>query len=186
MQREENSNSSSRKSWRGVYFDKLYIILSVLLHIFLSAFPPCFLFPTTSIYSSQTSPLFSPSPILHLHLSTPRHSLFLPCLLSLLFFFFFFFYLMPLLLPMSVVLSRALLRQIKRPIHLVSSVLRRTGNVRSLLSSVSTDSHLSTLSSGEQIRSELGQVTQWWINGRWPWVRIYRTGWGCSSWNLMG
>lgn len=41
-------------------------------------------------------------------------------------------------------------------------------NVHSpLLSSVSADSHLSTPSSDEQIRSKLGQVTQWWMNGSW-------------------
>lgn len=46
--------------------------------------------------------------------------------------FFYFFPLSPLLLPMSVVLSRVLLRQIRHSIHLVSSVLQRSGNVRSL------------------------------------------------------
>lgn len=59
----------------------------------------------------------------------------------------YFFSLSPLLSPMSVVLSCVLMRQIKRPIHLVSSVLQIAGNLHCLLSSVSTDSYLSTSSS---------------------------------------
>lgn len=72
------SSSCWRKTRRRLGFDKLFVILSVLLCIFLS---PCFL---AIIYSFQTSPfslsspLPFPSSVLLLNLSAPWHSLFLP------------------------------------------------------------------------------------------------------------
>lgn len=127
------SSSCWRKTGRRLGFDKLFVILSVLLCIFLS---PCFL---AIIYSFQaslfslSSPLLFPSRLLYCssifqHPGTP-----FSCLLV-----SYFFSLSPLLLPMSVVVSCVLLRQIKCSIHLLSSVLQRTVNVRSLPSSVSS------------------------------------------------
>lgn len=123
--------------------------------------------------SPQNSPLFPPASYLALQsLNTLALPFFFSFLTDLLFYFS-----STSLRPVSVVPSRALLRQIKCPIHLVSSPLHRAGEralSSPLLSSVSADSHLSTPSPDEQIRSKLGQVTQWWMNGRWPWLRIYR------------
>lgn len=66
--------------------------------------------------------------------------------------------------------SCVLLRQIERSIHLVSSVLQWTEKCALFSSSLSPLHFIIT----EQIRLELGQVTQCRINRRWLRVRIYR------------
>lgn len=78
------------------------------------------------------------------NLSTSWRSLFLLVCCCFFFSCLSFLVVTTLLLLMSVVLSCVVLRQIKCSIHLMSYVLQR--NVHSLFSSVSTDSHLSTLS----------------------------------------
>ena len=123
----------------------------------------------------QPSPLFPPASYLALQSLNTTQSLF----------FFFFFsptcsFIFPprrhFSRPVSVVPSRAsaATNQVPHSSRVISVTQSwKTCTLSPLLSSVSADSHLSTPSSDEQIRSELGQVTQWRMNGRWPWVRIY-------------
>lgn len=98
------------------FFPLVFSLSSILFKRPLFRFP--LLFPSHLLYCSS---IFQ-------HPGTP-----FSCLLV-----SYFFSLSPLLLPMSVVVSCVLLRQIKCSIHLLSSVLQRTVNVRSLPSSVSS------------------------------------------------
>lgn len=51
MQSEENRNSYPRKTWRGVYVDKLHVILSLLMHISSRYVSPPFFLSTIKLLS---------------------------------------------------------------------------------------------------------------------------------------
>lgn len=141
------SERKIREKKRNFY--QTYLTLSASLHIHL--LPP-------HAFSSHLPPslLSDFLPSLRHNLSTPHNSLFFLCSMV--------FSPSP-RLPPDARLSGASLRQIKRRIRPVSSLLLRAE--KRALSSVSADSsRLAT--SASQSRLELGQVTQCWINGRWP------------------
>lgn len=184
MQREENSNSYSRKTWRGVDSDKLNVILSVLLYIFLSAFSPFFSsqIPLSSsillnclLSAILSSPHLLSCTSIFQHPGTP----FSCCL------FFIFSPCRHFCCQCQLCCLVYCCNKSSAPFiscHLCCRELDMCA-LSSPLSPLTATSPLYHRPA-DQIRSELGQETQCWINGRWPWVGIYWT--DCSSWNEKG
>lgn len=162
MQREENSNSCSKWTWGGVDFDKLFIILSVFLHIFLSSF-------LVLIYSSQMSPsaflyslwLLSCTSIFQ-HRRTP-----FSCLLV---FFFFSSFATSLANVRCAVSCTIAANQVLHSSRVIC-VTENWKCAHAPLLCLHWQLHIHFIID-EQIRLERSQVTQCWINRSLLWVRI--------------
>lgn len=143
----------SRKSRKGIYFEKLLVTFPILLHIFFALsfffFFFCFLstvFSQISLCLPSCTTIFKHSPfllILFCHpvtTSVPGVS--------------------------CAVLCTDVTNQAIRPKHLVSCKLQIAGNLRCLISSLSTDSYILTLSL--MSRSDWSWAkSHWWITGWW-------------------
>lgn len=144
----------SRKSRKGIYFEKLLVTFPILLHIFfaLSFFFFFFAFCPLSFLRFLSVSHLAPQ-----SLST------LPSFLLIL-----FCHPVTTSVPgvSCAVLCTDVTNQAIRPKHLVSCKLQIAGNLRCLISSLSTDSYILTLSL--MSRSDWSWAkSHWWITGWW-------------------
>lgn len=153
MQREENRKLPLVTDLKGEFILTNCMSFCLYCDTLSLRFPP--LFCVLYLFSN-----FSPSPILHLSLSTPRHSPFLPA--RSLFF-------LPVATSLTDVSRAVLCTDATNQAAHSSRVICVTDSWKRALSPLlclhwQLPFHLII---AKQIRLELGQVTQWWINGRW-------------------
>lgn len=168
MQRDENSNSYSIPT-EGELILTNCMSFCLYCDIFFYSLSGSHLFSSSASFGFA---LFSPASILHLNFSTPWQSFFLLAC-----FFFFLspcrhFYCQCQLCCLVYCCDKSSTPFIS--CHLCYREVEMCSLSPLLCLHWQTPLHFII---GEQIRLELGQVTQCWINGEWPWVRIYRTGW---------